>query len=44
MAESVFKARTLKDVMSGKDFVDKIEEIKKLYLNDDRPWIIGFSG
>ena len=35
MAESVFKARTLKDIY---------EEIKKLYLNDDRPWIIGFSG
>ena len=35
MTESVFKARTLKDIY---------EEIKKLYLNDDRPWIIGFSG
>jgi len=43
MTESVSKART-KDVMLAKDFVDKIEEIKKLYLSDDRPWIIGFSG
>ena len=43
MAESVSKAKT-KDVMLAIDFVDKIEEIKKLYLSDDRPWIIGFSG
>ncbi len=35
MTESVFKARTLKDIY---------EEIKKLYLSDNRPWIIGFSG
>ena len=35
MAESIFKTRTLKDIY---------EEIKKLYLSDNRPWIIGFSG
>ena len=35
MAESIFKLRNLKDIY---------EEIKKLYLSDNRPWIIGFSG
>ena len=35
MTESVFKTRNLKDIY---------EEIKNLYLTDNRPWIIGFSG
>lgn len=34
-AESVFKTRVLKDIYS---------EIKQVYLADNRPWIIGFSG
>ena len=34
-AESVFKKRTLKDIH---------EEIKQVYLSDNRPWILGFSG
>jgi len=33
--KSIFKTRTLKDIY---------DEIKKLYLSDNRPWIIGFSG
>ena len=35
MAESIFKLRSLKDIY---------EEVKGLYLSDNRPWIIGFSG
>ena len=35
MTESIFKTRNLKDIY---------EEIKNLYLTDNRPWIIGFSG
>ena len=35
MAESVFKSRTLGDVY---------DEIRGVYLGDDRPWILGFSG
>ncbi len=35
MTESVFKNRTLKNVY---------EEIRHVYLSDNRPWIIGFSG
>lgn len=34
-AESVFQSRTLKDIY---------EEIREVYLNDNRPWILGFSG
>lgn len=34
-AESVFKSRTLKDIY---------EEVREVYLNDNRPWILGFSG
>ena len=34
-AESVFKSRTLKDIY---------EEIREVYLSDNRPWILGFSG
>ena len=34
-AESVFKSRTLKDIY---------EEIRGVYLSDNRPWILGFSG
>lgn len=34
-AESVFKKRTLKNIH---------EEIRKVYLSDNRPWILGFSG
>ncbi|MBL7001905.1 MAG: DNA phosphorothioation system sulfurtransferase DndC [Nitrosopumilus sp.] len=34
-AESVFKTRTLQEIH---------DEIKEVYLNDNRPWIIGFSG
>lgn len=33
--KSVFEDRTLEDVYS---------EIQKVYLSDDRPWIIGYSG
>ena len=33
--ESVFKSRTLKDIY---------EEVREVYLNDNRPWILGFSG
>ncbi len=35
MAESIFKTRTLDDVY---------DEIRRVYLGDNRPWIIGFSG
>lgn len=34
-AESVFKSRTLKDIY---------EEVRHVYLSDNRPWILGFSG
>ena len=34
-AESIFKTRKLKDIY---------DEIKKVYLSDNRPWILGFSG
>ena len=33
--ESVFKSRTLGDIY---------DEIRKVYLSDNRPWILGFSG
>ena len=35
MGESVFARRTLDDIY---------REIRKVYLNDERPWILGFSG
>ena len=35
MAESIFKKRTIVDIH---------DEIREQYLNDNRPWIIGFSG
>ena len=35
MAESIFKTRTLKQIY---------DEIRKVYLSDNRPWILGFSG
>jgi putative sulfurtransferase DndC len=35
LSESIFDTRKLTDVY---------EEIKKVYLSDNRPWIIGFSG
>lgn len=35
MTESVFDTRALKDIY---------EEIQRVYLSDNRPWIIGFSG
>lgn len=35
MSESVFDKKSLGDIY---------EEIKKVYLSDNRPWIIGFSG
>ena len=35
MAESVFKTRTLKQIY---------DEVRKVYLSDNRPWILGFSG
>ena len=35
MTDSVFDQRTLADIY---------EEIRQVYLNDNRPWIIGFSG
>ena len=35
MSESVFEKRS---------FADIFEEIRTVYLNDNRPWIIGFSG
>ena len=34
-AESIFKTRTLKSIY---------DEIRKVYLGDNRPWILGFSG
>ena len=34
-AESVFKSRTLKAIY---------DEIREVYLSDNRPWILGFSG
>ncbi|HXG74815.1 MAG TPA: DNA phosphorothioation system sulfurtransferase DndC [Candidatus Nitrosotenuis sp.] len=34
-AESIFKSRTLRDIY---------DEIKSVYLGDNRPWILGFSG
>ena len=33
--ESVFKSRTLKAIY---------DEIREVYLSDNRPWILGFSG
>lgn len=35
MTPSVFDSRTLEDVY---------DEIRTVYLNDDRPWILGYSG
>ena len=35
MIESVFKTRKLDDIY---------DEICNVYLDDDRPWILGFSG
>ena len=35
MSESIFEKRTVTDIH---------EEIRKVYLSDNRPWIIGFSG
>ena len=35
MSESIFDRRTLSDIY---------DEIRKVYLNDNRPWILGFSG
>lgn len=34
-AESIFKSHTLRDIY---------DEIKSVYLGDNRPWILGFSG
>jgi DNA sulfur modification protein DndC len=34
-AESIFKSRTLKGIY---------DEIREVYLSDNRPWILGFSG
>ena len=33
--ESIFKSRTLKEIY---------DEIREIYLSDNRPWILGFSG
>jgi len=41
MAKSIFKN---KDNPDGRGLQDIYDEIKKLYLSDNRPWIIGFSG
>ena len=35
MAKSVFETRTLKKIY---------DEIRDVYLSDNRPWILGFSG
>ncbi len=35
MSESIFNKRTLKDIF---------DEIRHVYLSDNRPWIVGFSG
>ena len=35
MIPSVFETRTLESIY---------DEIRTVYLNDDRPWILGFSG
>ena len=34
-AESVFKSRSLKEIY---------DEVREVYLSDNRPWILGFSG
>lgn len=31
-------------MLKKKSFADIFEEIRTVYLNDNRPWIIGFSG
>ena len=31
-------------VLEKKSFAEIFEEIRTVYLNDNRPWIIGFSG
>ena len=41
MAKSIFKN---KDNPDGREPQDIYDEIKNLYLSDNRPWIIGFSG
>jgi putative sulfurtransferase DndC len=33
-----------KSILETRTFVDIFEEIRTVYLNDNRPWIIGFSG
>ena len=35
MSESVFNKKSLATIY---------DEIKRVYLNDSRPWILGFSG
>ena len=35
MAKSIFKTRKLKQIY---------DEIRKVYLSDNRPWILGYSG
>src|SRR3989338_9901738 len=35
MTESIFDKRTISDIF---------EEIRRVYLGDNRPWILGFSG
>ena len=35
MTESVFESRKLSDIY---------DEIREVYLSDNRPWILGFSG
>ena len=35
MTESVFESRKLSDIY---------DEVREVYLSDNRPWILGFSG
>jgi len=39
LSESVLEKRKFEDVLK-----DTLEEIRTVYLDDNRPWIIGFSG
>lgn len=49
MTESAFPFKSHQELISahsiaGRPLKDLIHEIQEIYLGDDRPWIIGFSG
>ena len=49
MTENVFPFSTHQELISsqsiaGRPLKDLVQEIQEIYLGDDRPWIIGFSG